>query len=222
VLSNSTTNTIDLNGPFGTLQIYIDTAGSNYFKNNPIIQSGGNALPFASGVNRTINDPQFFFGGLLDFNLNNGSPHFFFRDPGATRIGWIRIDTDANPPIIDAYAYTTDNNITAGQTGLLPVEFLTFYANANANQILINWETASESNNAGFEVQRSTDGREFQNLDFVEGKGTTVEHQKYSFEDKKLRKGQLYYYRLKQIHVRRILLTVENPRSIQRRKLHGL
>ena len=43
------------------------------------------------------------------------------------------------------------------------------------------------------------DNRNWQNLNFIEGKGTTDAQQDYVYDDKDLRSGQLYYYRLKQI-----------------------
>jgi len=82
---------------------------------------------------------------------------------------------------------------------LLPVELVDFNSRVNNQSIQLNWRTASEEMNAGFELQRSTNGKSFQTLTFIEGKGTTNEQQEYSFEDKELDAGQLYYYRLKQI-----------------------
>ncbi len=81
----------------------------------------------------------------------------------------------------------------------LPIELSSFTAETKANQITLNWNTATETNNSGFEIQRSTDGKDFRTLDFIEGKGTTLDPQLYYYDDKDLRKGQLYYYRLRQI-----------------------
>jgi len=76
---------------------------------------------------------------------------------------------------------------------------ISFEAKSNKKQISLNWQTASETNNAGFEIQRSMDSKNWQNLTFIEGKGTTQAQQEYVNDDKDLRQGQLYYYRLKQI-----------------------
>ena len=43
----------------------------------------------------------------------------------------------------------------------LPVELLSFEGKATQSGIELNWETASESNNQGFDVERSTDGKNF-------------------------------------------------------------
>jgi hypothetical protein len=82
----------------------------------------------------------------------------------------------------------------------LPVTWLRFNAALKDNDVLLTWSTASESNNEGFDVQRSTDGREWQTIGFVPGAGTTSEVQNYSFTDPSLftLHASLLYYRLMQ------------------------
>lgn len=120
------------------------------------------------------------------------------------KLGWMRISVGSGgfKLIVHEYAYnnTAGQAINAGQTTQsVPVEMISFKAMSKENNIQLTWTTASEENNAGFEVQRSTNGKTFRTLDFVEGHGTTVEKQEYFYDDKELRKGQTYYYRLKQI-----------------------
>ena len=43
------------------------------------------------------------------------------------------------------------------------------------NQVLLDWMTAMEENNEGFEIQHSTDGENWETLDFVRGQGTTTQ-----------------------------------------------
>jgi hypothetical protein len=57
---------------------------------------------------------------------------------------------------------------------------------------------ASEEINAGFEVQRSSNGEEWETIDFVEGNGTTLEVQNYTYTDEEPFADN-NYYRLKQI-----------------------
>ncbi|MDZ7624522.1 MAG: T9SS type A sorting domain-containing protein [Ignavibacteriaceae bacterium] len=80
---------------------------------------------------------------------------------------------------------------------IVPVELTSFTANTDKNDVLLTWNTATEVNNQGFEIQRKTNG-EFQRVGFVEGKGTTTEVQNYLFRDKNLLSGA-YTYRLKQM-----------------------
>jgi agmatine/peptidylarginine deiminase len=78
----------------------------------------------------------------------------------------------------------------------LPVELVAFIADAGYQSVSLFWETASETNNLGFEVQRRTN--EWQTIGFVTGNGTSTERKSYSFTDDQLAAGK-YQYRLKQI-----------------------
>lgn len=81
--------------------------------------------------------------------------------------------------------------------GCLPVELTSFTGVLEGGNTILKWETESELNNAGFEVQRSADGLSWDILGFVNGNGTTVETQTYNFVDENpLVKN---YYRLKQM-----------------------
>jgi len=81
---------------------------------------------------------------------------------------------------------------------VLPVELISFKAALMVNGININWITASETNNSHFEVERSSDGMEFESIGFVPGNGSTYEEQTYEFADFIPRKS-VNYYRLKQV-----------------------
>lgn len=83
-------------------------------------------------------------------------------------------------------------------SGALPVELSDFSAKKEANTIALAWGTASEKNNAGFEIEHSTDSKTWKTIGFVEGNGTTLEAQEYSFTDASPFSG-VNYYRLKQI-----------------------
>jgi hypothetical protein len=81
---------------------------------------------------------------------------------------------------------------------VIPVELTSFTAAAFNNDVILNWSTASELNNSGFEIQRSVTGTEFVTAGFVAGHGTTTETKTYRFVDANLNAGN-YTYRLKQI-----------------------
>ena len=81
---------------------------------------------------------------------------------------------------------------------VVPVELTLFTAAANGNGVTLNWSTATELNNYGFEVQRKVFGGEFATVAFVKGQGTTTQQNQYSFADKNLDEGK-YFYRLKQM-----------------------
>ncbi|HSW56050.1 MAG TPA: T9SS type A sorting domain-containing protein [Ignavibacteriaceae bacterium] len=80
---------------------------------------------------------------------------------------------------------------------IVPVELTAFTAIADFGVVELQWITATETNNQGFEVQRSA-GSEFETIAFVEGHGTTTETQVYTYSDKSVNVGS-YTYRLKQI-----------------------
>ena len=79
----------------------------------------------------------------------------------------------------------------------LPVELTRFEGFVHEGEVLLRWETATEENNAGFEVQHQV-GNTFEVLDYVSGFGTTLEAQHYSYEVNGLQPGQ-HVFRLKQI-----------------------
>ncbi len=79
----------------------------------------------------------------------------------------------------------------------IPVEFTSFTANVVDKSVTLNWSTATETNNNGFEVQRKSVDGSFSTVAFVEGHGTTTEAQNYTFIDN-VEPGQ-YFYRLKQV-----------------------
>ena len=81
---------------------------------------------------------------------------------------------------------------------VVPVELTSFSATTNNNDVILNWSTATELNNYGFEVQRSVASSEFVTVGFVNGNGTTTEARSYRFVDAGLSAGS-YTYRLKQV-----------------------
>jgi len=86
------------------------------------------------------------------------------------------------------------------QDSVVPVELTSFTANTNGNDVIINWSTTTETNNHGFEVERSFDGENFFTVGFVQGNGTTTEQNDYAFKDNPgSHSSKSIYYRLKQI-----------------------
>ncbi|MDP1677509.1 MAG: T9SS type A sorting domain-containing protein [Bacteroidota bacterium] len=90
-----------------------------------------------------------------------------------------------------------------GSSGPLPVELISFTASAKQNGVELKWNTATEVNNYGFEIERAINNGQLSMVNwsktgFVEGNGTTNSPKAYSFYDKNLSSGK-YSYRLKQI-----------------------
>jgi photosystem II stability/assembly factor-like uncharacterized protein len=80
----------------------------------------------------------------------------------------------------------------------VPVELASFNASVANEEIILNWVTASELNNQGFEVERSFDNENYSKIGFVPGFGTTTEVKSYNFTVPDAPAG-IQYYRLKQI-----------------------
>ncbi|MFQ5650561.1 MAG: cohesin domain-containing protein [bacterium] len=96
----------------------------------------------------------------------------------------------------DAIAHAT--TIDGTLNGSVPVELASFSARVFENAVALEWLTISETNNFGFDVERSTDGESFTRIAFVQGNGTTTEEHRYEFTDEDVEPGS-YTYRLKQI-----------------------
>jgi hypothetical protein len=98
------------------------------------------------------------------------------------------------------------NEATAYVPEIVPVELVSFNASIIEAGVNLNWTTATETNNRGFDVERkqiislhsSVSSQQWEIIGFVEGKGTTTQTQSYSFIDEEVTSGR-YQYRLKQI-----------------------
>ncbi|GJQ33727.1 MAG: hypothetical protein HBSAPP04_25660 [Ignavibacteriaceae bacterium] len=88
--------------------------------------------------------------------------------------------------------------IAGGDDNPLPVELANFTAKAKNRTVTLKWETKTEVDNSGFEVQRLDGEGDWKKISFIEGHGTTNSTKYYSFEDTKLPAGK-HSYRLKQI-----------------------
>ncbi len=83
----------------------------------------------------------------------------------------------------------------------LPVELTTFAGVYTGNAVELKWETATEVNNYGFEIEKSSNKLSWQKIGFVAGNGNSNSPHQYSFKDVDLVGGSTFYYRLKQIDI---------------------
>jgi photosystem II stability/assembly factor-like uncharacterized protein len=92
----------------------------------------------------------------------------------------------------------TQGTILKGYSSpFIPVNLVSFSANVVDDQVNLNWKTATETNNKGFEIERNL-GVSWNKISFISGKGTTSEGTSYSYIDNPQTNG-LVQYRLKQI-----------------------
>ena len=101
----------------------------------------------------------------------------------------------SEPPYQNLLQWVTVENI-------LPVELTSFISIVNGSKVHLKWNTFSEVNNSGFEIERSNvkgqTSNEWTKISFVQGHGTTTSPNNYEFTDRNLASGK-YNYRLKQI-----------------------
>ena len=159
---------------------------------------------------RKASTPNNSFGGKIDeVRLKNvaesiGSLHTDKNDSPYT--------TDANTAALfhfDENTGTTTANAAGGSATIsgaswgkiddlwFPIELKSFTAKEDNGSIRLNWITASETNNKGFEIQRSKDGKDWEIIGFVDGQGDSRGEINYEFTDKSPEK--INYYRLNQI-----------------------
>ena len=167
-----------------------------------------------------INEPYFnatassFGVRSIDVSFLAGNPNvafrFVFKSDGSVNSAGVAID---------------DFQITGPGNSPLPVELLSFKGVAKENYNQLNWITASEINNSGFEIERSASGFDWEKIGFLKGAGNSSTTKIYSYEDKNLG-ADLYYYRLKQIdfngkfeYTKTISIVQKNINTLQVEKL---
>jgi len=116
-------------------------------------------------------------------------------------LSWATSDGDAGDYNAEV---TSENDIASTSVSVvapIPVELTSFDASAGDETVHLRWTTASETNNAGFEVQRRLpESSSWTALTFVEGEGTTTQTQQYQFRDLDVPYGaDSLQYRLKQV-----------------------
>jgi Secretion system C-terminal sorting domain len=92
------------------------------------------------------------------------------------------------------------NTSTAGSDTPLPVELTSFTASTQGSTVTLSWQTATEVNNYGFEVERTSSSIDdiWEKIGFVEGNGNSNSPKSYSFIDDANSFNKVFY-RLKQI-----------------------
>ncbi|KAA0993473.1 choice-of-anchor D domain-containing protein [Dyadobacter aurulentus] len=92
----------------------------------------------------------------------------------------------------------SDNAIRLVYDVTLPVDLAAFEAKQVGSAVQLQWRTASEIDNAGFHIERSTNGLNWQDIGFREGYGTVAATKDYRFADNSPVPG-INYYRLRQV-----------------------
>ncbi len=132
-------------------------------------------------VSFTITDPGNV--GFMEWSYNGGTTQtVVFLDDEATQI------------------FAADPTCLIGTSSPVPVELLSFAANQRDQMVKLDWETAGEIDNEGFEVLRSKDAEEWEKIAWIPGQGQSQLRQAYQAWDEKPWQGS-NYYRLKQVDI---------------------
>jgi trimeric autotransporter adhesin len=99
--------------------------------------------------------------------------------------------------MVHAQAFT-DNTIDAEPP--LPVKLVSFTGSKIHDNVQLNWITATEQNNSHFNIQRSSNGTDFQKIGRENGKGNSITTTGYLYTDFKIPNIDLFY-RLEQVDV---------------------
>ena len=155
----------------------------------------------ASGFTFTSAELRFNRTQIPNAGITNAGTVSVYRRPTPGTGAFSILPNTFNASFPDEVRATTtafSEFILGSDDNQLPVELVAFTARNTAEGVQLAWRTASEQNNAGFEVQRRSEkASEWQVLGFVRGAGTTAEAQSYTFLDKSA-SGKVQY-RLKQI-----------------------
>ena len=174
--------TVDYEDNLGPLSLNIVDMFNGKYRYTENV-SGDNITVYWSGTRWEIGPgPLFYSDVVTDMNPPNFTIGMWQdADPGDTAI---LLDIDGT-----------------GTTGTaLPVELTRFEGIMRTSFAELEWATSSEAENKGFEIQRSRNGELFHTVGFVEGHGYSSSLIEYTFNDKTVRQGVDYYYRLKQIN----------------------
>ncbi|HOZ68882.1 MAG TPA: choice-of-anchor D domain-containing protein [Chitinophagaceae bacterium] len=159
------------------------------------IQNTGNAdLTFSAPTITGINASEFAVTAAPTSPVTGG---------GSTTFDVTYTPSSAGPKTAVVNIASNDGDEAAftfeiGVFSILPVTFTTFNVKKEGTQSRLFWTTATEINNIGFEVQRSTNGLNWTVIGFVAGAGNSDLARSYYFMDATPVKG-VNYYRLKQV-----------------------
>jgi hypothetical protein len=131
---------------------------------------------------------------------------------GSSNLTFVPLLEFFSPNVTPPAVQWTNGTFTNLNTNPLPVELSSFTASSNQNGVNLKWETATEINNYGFDVERKVHtSTEFspiksglsvtawEKVGFVAGNGNSNSPKEYSFIDKNPSGGSKFQYRLKQI-----------------------
>lgn len=132
---------------------------------------------------------------------------FKFRGTQGTQSGYSYADA------------STGSAPTGFVMGTLPVNFTSFIAKRSGTEVVLNWSTSEEKNNSHFEIEKSTDGRNWKLIGIIMGNVNAANSNQYGFTDKK-EFSAVMYYRILQVDLngQKTYSSVKIVRSTENKK----
>ncbi|MCI5082080.1 MAG: T9SS type A sorting domain-containing protein [Saprospiraceae bacterium] len=162
---------------------------------------GGNLIHTQTGISISIGintitldaNVPFVMGNTYTFSLEIGGGIFQLSQTTAVLgsnlyTGGTYFDADGNS------VNNVDLNFAVTAQNIFPVELIDWQAKPQDAGILLSWRTLTETDNAGFEIQHSSNGMDWKHLGFVDGQGHSTALQNYQFMDRA--PSAQNYYRL--------------------------
>lgn len=164
----------------------VNTQGYNTLVLNYVATDASNTFSHSSNLTQhyTQNIPN---GGSARSGL---MASYYQGNPGITPTVTMGLNSNAN--IVSQTIAINDG------LSLLPAAYKEISATAYNNYVEVNWITLSENNNNHFEVQKSTNGKDWRTIEIVEGALNSYEAIQYKSVDYNI-ESQMNYYRLKQV-----------------------
>jgi hypothetical protein len=206
-------------GPAISVNVWIYNCNGSGGLPIDIVYSALNVIPSAGlvdgsfsiplPVTAVLNEGWYWLCVQANMDLNSGGQWGWtertFQD--FSESAWKNPGGGLGTPCTPNWGYRVTNCVVGSQPDncfrfngyVTPVELISFTAVAIGSEVKLNWSTATETNNQGFEILRLTQNdNEWNSVGFVPGFGTTTEPKSYSYTDSEVSAGK-YTYRLKQI-----------------------
>ena len=194
------------------------SAGTNDIDQFHLYLDGGTLGTYDPGTDVLLKDVTFSGGSSVVFsdisNLNiSGTSNYILVTvdvkSGATPTNTLGLNLNNQTSIsLDDNVFNgpassiTKNSFSNLGTSMdysLPVDLVSFVASATYGKVVLEWETASEVNNEGFFIYRSSESDGFYeevNSDIIDGNGNSNTVHTYRYEDKNVVEGKTYFYKL--------------------------
>jgi Secretion system C-terminal sorting domain len=170
----------------------------------PIVLGDGNSVIEDVPITTYTNNDGFFLVGVQFSNPSNLNGWIIYSAPPSPNFN---DDFYSEYDVTNKSSFDYDFGVgnpnasfgieVVGSLIALPVELTSFTGKKTGlDQCTLNWATASEKSNEGYDVEKSSDGERFSKIEFVKGAGNSLIEQKYEYRDNSF--SQSAYYRLKQ------------------------